>query len=123
MREPSRRSDGDLGVVLAVPAEPTSELIAPHAPRGSSVLAGLRYASVAQTALAEIKATQLAGGISKQPAYERYPGQVEDADNVVFSVADSGTFKSARSLLKEVGTHAKQCKVVLIGISEGNSVI
>jgi hypothetical protein len=36
----------------------------------------------------DLHAQQLAGGISQQPAHLRFPGQVQDAENVDFSVAD-----------------------------------
>ncbi len=36
----------------------------------------------------DIHAPQLAGGISQQPKHLRFPGQVEDAENVDFSVED-----------------------------------
>lgn len=36
----------------------------------------------------DLHTQQLAGGISQQPAHIRFPGQVEDAENVDFSVAD-----------------------------------
>lgn len=40
------------GVIVATPAGPTADLIAPHAPAPARTLRGLRYASVAHTALA-----------------------------------------------------------------------
>lgn len=46
----------------------------------------------------EIKALQLAGGISKQPPYERFPGQVSDAKNATFTLAD-GASKRPGSIL------------------------
>jgi len=35
-----------------------------------------------------LSAMQLAGGISKRPPHLRTPGQLEDAQNLVFSVVD-----------------------------------
>lgn len=53
-----------------------------------------------------IKIPSLAGGISRQPAHMRFPGQVEDADNANFSVVDGlhkrpGTCFVRKTLLLE----------------------
>ena len=39
----------------------------------------------------ETKTLQLAGGISKQPAHERFPGQLEDANNATFAIVDGAS--------------------------------
>lgn len=39
----------------------------------------------------EVKSLQIAGGISKQPAHERFPGQLEDAKNATFAIVDGAS--------------------------------
>lgn len=50
----------------------------------------------------EIKALQIAGGISKQPAHERFAGQVGDASNAVFNLADGASKRPGSIYVKKV---------------------
>jgi len=50
----------------------------------------------------EIKALQLAGGISKQPAHERFPGQVADASNANFSLIDGVSKRPGSIFIKKI---------------------
>lgn len=45
---------------------------------------------------------QLAGGISKQPAHMRFPNQVEDANNAVFSLADGASKRPGSIYVKKI---------------------
>ena len=44
----------------------------------------------------------LSGGISKQPAHERFPGQVEDASNADFSIADGCSKRAGSRFVKVI---------------------
>jgi hypothetical protein len=49
-----------------------------------------------------MRASQMASGISKQPPHERFPGQVEDAQNVVFSVVDGAGNRNGTTFHKNI---------------------
>lgn len=47
------------------------------------------------------KVSMLAGGISRQPADVRFPGQVEDADNVAFNVRDGASKRPGTCFIRQ----------------------